>query len=60
MLEFFYSVTAGFCLVMLATTCRVTTDYSKTCMSFALCGSLCSIIKNTMVTDYLQTLTPSF
>ena len=44
---------------VLASTCRVTTDYTKTFMSIALCGSMCNIIKHSMVADYLQPLTVS-
>lgn len=58
-MELLYSVAAGGCLVVLASTCRVTTDYTKTFMSIALCGSMCNIIKHSMVADYLQPLTVS-
>ena len=36
-LELLKALTGGVCLVCLAVTCRVTTDLSKTCISFALC-----------------------
>lgn len=58
-MEFACSLVGGGCLVMLATTCRVTTDYSKTCISFAVCGSLISIVKTSMVHDWLEVSTPS-
>ena len=53
-LELLKALTGGVCLVCLAVTCRVTTDLSKTCISFALCGSLVSVVWTSLVNDWLE------